>query len=88
MEESNEIYASPLASETFNDLPKALIITSENDESKDEAQLYHNRLVDDGVSSSLFEIKGIGHFAGLWAAGSDEVQEAKALVAQQLIELF
>ena len=88
MEESNEIYASPLASETFNDLPKALIITSENDESKDEAQLYHTQLLNAGIESSLFEIKGIGHFAGLWAAGSDEVQEAKALVAQQLKELF
>jgi len=88
MEESNEIYASPLAAETFNDLPMSLIITSENDESKDEAMLYHNRLLDDSVSSSIFEIKGIGHFAGLWAAGSDEVQEAKEIVAQQLKDSF
>ncbi len=88
MEESKEIYASPLAADRFSDLPEALIITSENDESKDEAQLYHTQLLNAGVESSLFEIKGIGHFAGLWAAGSDEVQEAKAIVAKQLKELF
>jgi len=88
MQESTEIYASPLAAEKFNDLPSALIITSENDESKDEAQLYHTQLLKAGVESSLFEIKGIGHFAGLWAAGSGEVQEAKVIVAQQLKELF
>ena len=68
-------------------LASALIITSENDESKDEAQLYHTQLLNAGVGSSLFEIKGIGHFAGLWAAGSDEVNEVKALVVQKLREL-
>ena len=88
MQESTEIYASPLAAESFKGLPRALIITSEHDESIDEAKQYHSRLLKDGIESSLFEIKGIGHFAGMWAAGSDEVQEAKALVAQQLKEIF
>lgn len=88
MQESTEIYASPLAAERFSDLPSALIITSENDESKDEALSYHTRLLNDGVDSDLFEIKGLGHFAGMWAAGSDEVNEAKALVVHKLNELF
>ena len=88
MEESLQILASPLEAESFNDLPRALIITSELDESIDEAKQYHSRLLKDGVESSLFEIKGIGHFAGMWAAGSDEVQEAKAIVVQKLNELY
>ena len=88
MKESHQILASPLAAETFNQLPNALIITSENDESIDEAKQYHSRLINDGVASSLFEIQGVGHFAGMWAAGSDEVNEAKEIVSQQLLELF
>ena len=88
MKESHQMLASPLAAESFDDLPDALIITSEHDESIDEAQLYHTQLLKDGVKSSLFEIKGIGHLAGLWAAGSNEVIEAMKIVVQQLQELF
>ncbi len=87
MEESLQILASPLAAESFNNLPGALIITSEYDESIDEAKKYHNKLLKDGVESSLFEIEGIGHLAGLWAAGSVEANEAMSIVIQKLIEL-
>jgi acetyl esterase/lipase len=77
MEESHQILASSLAAESFNQLPNALIINSEMDESKDEAILYHSRLMNNGVESTLFEIKGIGHLAELWAVASDEVKAQK-----------
>jgi acetyl esterase len=87
-EESINKYASPLAADNFNSTPHTIIITSENDESKDEAVLYHKKLVDNQISSHLFEVKGIGHFAGLWAGNSPEVDEAKSIVIQELVKKF
>jgi acetyl esterase len=88
MTESFQMLASPLSAEHYSDLPKALIITSEKDESKNEAYLYHTRLLNEGVYSNIIEIKGIGHFGGLWAAGASDVDEAKTIVASQLNSLL
>ncbi|MCP4975521.1 MAG: alpha/beta hydrolase [Maribacter sp.] len=87
-EESNNKYASPLASDNFKYTPRTVLITSENDESKDEAELYHKKLNDNQINANLFEIMGIGHFAGLWAGNSPEVDEAKDIVIQELQKGF
>jgi len=87
-EESINKYASPLAADNFNSTPHTVIITSEYDESKDEAVLYHKKLTDNQISANLFEVKGIGHFAGLWAGSSPEVDEAKNIAIQELIDEF
>jgi acetyl esterase/lipase len=87
-EESTNKYASPLAADNFNFTPQTVIITSENDESKYEAVLYHKKLIDNQISTNLYEVKGIGHFAGIWAGNSHEVDESKNIVIQELVEEF
>jgi acetyl esterase/lipase len=87
-EESNNKYASPLATPTFKHTPKTLIITSEFDNSRDEATRYNDRLINDKIRSSLFEVPGIGHFAGLWAADSPEINSAKDVVTFELRKAF
>jgi acetyl esterase len=87
-EESIQKYASPLAADNFSSTPHTVIITSENDESKDEAILYHKKLTDNHISTELFEVKGIGHFAGLWAGNSTKVDNAKNIAIQELITGF
>jgi len=87
-EESNNKFASPLVAVTFKHTPQTIIITSENDESKDEAELYNKRLLNSNIISNLFEVQGIGHFAGLWAGNSPEVNNAKEIVTRELRKVF
>ena len=87
-EESNNPFASPLAAVTFKHTPQTIIITSENDESKDEAALYNERLLNSQITSNIFEVQGIGHFAGLWAGNSPEVNSAKEIVTRELQKVF
>ncbi len=87
-EESNNKFASPLAVVTFKHTPQTVIISSENDESKDEAELYNERLLNSKIASKLFEVKGIGHFGGLWAGNSPEVNNAKEIVTSELQKAF
>lgn len=87
-EESNNKYASPLATENFKFTPQTVLIISEYDDSKDEAELYYKQLNHNQIRVNLFEVNGIGHFAGLWAGNSPEVNEAKDIVIQELQKEF
>ena len=87
-EESTNKYASPLATENFKFTPQTVLIISEYDDSKDEAELYYKQLNHNQIRVNLFEVNGIGHFAGLWAGNSPEVNEAKDIVIQELQKEF
>ena len=54
-------YASPLEAETLKGFPTTYIEVAEFDCLRDEGILFHNRLKEDGVSSELYEIKGVCH---------------------------
>ncbi len=87
-EESHNKFASPLTAVSHKNTPVTVIITSENDESKDEAEIYYNQLNNNQIKVNLFEVKGIGHFTGLWAGSSPEVDEAKSIVIYELQKAF
>jgi acetyl esterase len=82
--ESKLVYVSPLAAESFQGLPRAFIVTCENDELRTEGEKYGEALVKDGVQASTHELKGRGHLGVLWAAAHLDAEEAMKEVQQAI----
>lgn len=59
---------SPIFMTDFGFLPKCLIVNAELDLLKDAARVYHEKLVANGSSSELVEIKGALH--GFFSTGT------------------
>jgi len=54
-------YAVPLLQSDFSNLPPATIIVCEFDPLKDEAKHYAEKLKQEGIPTTVFEIKGATH---------------------------
>lgn len=61
VEDRKSIYASPLLSKNFKNLPSTLIITAESDPLRDEGEAYGNRLKDAGVNVVSTRYSGVTH---------------------------
>lgn len=77
-------YISPLVSDRFSEMPQSAVVISENDEIREDGFAFHNLMLQHNSSSSLFEIKGLGHLGGLWAGISNQVQPVVEFVANTL----
>ena len=86
--ESKLVYASPLAASGFQGLPKAFVVTCENDELGTEGEEYCRLLRRDGVDASLYELKGMGHLGVFWAAAHPQVDEAGVQIGEELRRSF
>jgi len=83
-----EIYASPLQAtvDQLKGLPPALIITSENDILRDEAEAYGRKLDEAGVPVTTVRYNGTIHDFGLLNALA-EIPQTKAMFLQVAAEL-
>ncbi len=84
LSKTSEPYVSPLVSTRLNTMPPASIVVNEKDELRDDGVLMDQKLRAAGVSSRLFEQKGVGHFGPVWCADQAAVKPALAFVLQQI----
>lgn len=74
--EKNNSLISPLVFNDFSQLPKSLIVVSENDKIKVEGVQFHQKMIESGNFSVIFELGEIGHLGPLWAGNSERVNLA------------
>lgn len=79
---------SPILSKEFSNLPTAIIMTSQKDYYKTDGVKYHAELKKNGIESSRYEIKDLGHMAGNWSATSDETKEARDYLIKEVNKLL
>ncbi len=79
-------FVSPIAQEDFGVFPPTLVIVSENDGLKPEGIAFYERMQESNQPSSLFEVPGAGHLAGMWATGYEVAQPALDAAVKQLNE--
>jgi acetyl esterase len=79
-------YLSPIYAEGFKNLPPALILTDEDDPTRDEAEQYANRLTEAGVPTTVFRYPNMIHgfflMAGQLDAGKKSIDQVAAALKQ------
>lgn len=81
--DKNNPLISPLVFDNFSQLPKSIIVVSENDEIKQEGIQFHYKIIESGNSSVFLELGKIGHLGPLWAGNSESVNEAFEFIVQE-----
>ncbi|MEQ9297052.1 MAG: alpha/beta hydrolase [Cyclobacteriaceae bacterium] len=74
---------SPLLFNKFGQLPKSIIVVSENDEIRDEGIQFHQKMIERGNSSIILELEEIGHLGPLWAGNSERVDLAFGFIVAE-----
>lgn len=81
--DKNNSLMSPLLFNKFSQLPKTIIVVSENDEIRDEGIQFHQKMIESGNSSVFLELEEIGHLGPLWAGNSERVDLAFGFVVAE-----
>lgn len=81
--DKNNALISPLVFDNFSQLPKSIIVVSENDQIKDEGIKFHQKIIESGNSSAFLELREIGHLGPLWAGNSERVNEAFEFIVKE-----
>lgn len=81
-------YVSPIMAEDLSNLPSTLIILAENDELRNEGQIYADLLKSAGTKTNVYTQWGVGHLAGDGARASKRAQESLDIVVGALRGAF
>jgi acetyl esterase len=88
MDNTNDIRISPALATDVKGVPQAIIVVGEKDKIRNDGEVYHQKLLDSGIKSTLYVQSNVGHLAGRWCAGDEKAKPAMDFVVEELQRLL
>lgn len=85
---TSDIRISPALASNVKGVPQAIIVVGENDKIRNDGEVYHQKLLNSGIKSTLYVQPNVGHLAGSWCAGDDKAKPAIDFVIAKLQRVF
>jgi acetyl esterase len=80
----NDVRISPSLAANVKGVPQTIIVIGEKDEIRKDGEVFHQKLLNAGVSSTLFVQPDARHLAGSWCAGAEKAKPAMDFVITEL----
>lgn len=88
MDNPADIRISPALATDVKGVPQTIIVVGEMDKIRNDGEVYHQKLLNSGIKSTLFVQPNAGHLAGRWCAGDEKAKPAMDFVVAELQRLF
>lgn len=88
MDNTSDIRISPALATNVKGVPQAIIVVGENDKIRNDGEVYHQKLLNSSIKSTLYVQPNVGHLAGRWCAGDDKAKPAMDFVIAELQRVF